>query len=122
MFIYIKAKYNHRYNFVIAGNALFWAVVVGSPTILDLLLNKGGIDPTMRSFKVESLLHIAASLGHATLIPTLIKECQIDPMLKDVTRKSALDRYIKIRLLLYVYIIGDKEQLNESVIYFYSIS
>ena len=68
-------------------------MVSGNLKIFELLLKKGGLDPTMRTKKNETLLHVAAQLGMAEFIPVLLK-CGIEPKTEDVGKKSALDRYV----------------------------
>ena len=58
----------------------------------ELLLDKAGLDPFIRTQKNETLLHIAASLGHKDFIEILIKKCKIKYDVEDVGKKTALDR------------------------------
>ena len=74
------------------GNALFWAVVSDDMKIFELLLDKAGLDPFIRTQKNETLLHIAASLGHKDFIEILVKKCKIKYDVEDVGKKTALDR------------------------------
>ena len=73
------------------GNALYWAIVSGDMRIFKVLLEKGGLDPLMRTRKNETLLHICALLGMSQFVPELIK-LKVEPWFEDSHKKTALDR------------------------------
>lgn len=73
--------------------ALHWAVVNGNKQLVDLLL-QSGVDPSRKSTKNETILHIACFFGQSDLLETLVvdKKCQLDPHVEDVNNKSPYDR------------------------------
>ena len=76
----------------IAGNALLWAIASNDLNIFNFLLDKAGLDPAIRTQKNETLLHIAAGLGHSQFIEVLTKKCQIKTDVEDISKKTAIDR------------------------------
>ena len=74
-----------------SANALYWAVVYGSLELITFLESRG-LNIKMQTKKKETLLHLAACLGHSHLIEVLVQTYGIEPNVMDVTHKTANER------------------------------
>lgn len=71
--------------------SLYWGVVGGNESIVDLLLSLN-VDHSIVNSRKESLLHIACVMGHDHLIKKLVLHLKMDYNVKDGAKKSALQR------------------------------
>ena len=72
------------------GNALYWAVVSGKKSTLNLLL-QARLDHTMRTLNEETLLHVACRLGHSKVIAQLLDLKVCDGKDKNTNGKNVFD-------------------------------